>query len=85
MLDIRTNEEWNGGHIDQAHHLHGGLVQAHIDGFPKDKGIAVVCGSGFRASIVSSVLMREGFQNVFNVLGGITAWKEEGFPVKKEG
>lgn len=84
VLDIRTKGEWDGGHIAEAHHLHGGVVPTHLEELPRNKNIAVVCGSGFRASIVSSVLLREGFQNVYNVFGGMSAWKEEGFPVKRE-
>jgi hydroxyacylglutathione hydrolase len=42
----------------------------------------VVCGSGYRSSIAGSLLMREGFTNVRNVIGGTSAWVQAGFDVE---
>lgn len=39
-----------------------------------------VCGSGYRASIASSFLKRHGFEDVANVLGGMSAWKAAELP-----
>ncbi|WP_168567084.1 MBL fold metallo-hydrolase [Crateriforma spongiae] len=75
VLDVRTEKEWNGGHIDGAIHIHGGQLQDRIDEVPKDGPIAVVCGSGYRASIAASFLLRHGFDDVTNVIGGMSAWK----------
>ena len=46
--------------------------------------MAVVCGTGYRASIAASFLKREGYGDVANVLGGMTAWKAAGLPVVKD-
>ena len=46
--------------------------------------MAVVCGSGYRASIASSFLKREGYTDVANVLGGMAAWKAAGLPMAKD-
>lgn len=82
VLDIRTQDEWNRGHIEGAHHLHGGLIPEKIDQIPKDKSIAIVCGSGFRASIAASLLKRAGYPDVANVFGGMQAWVQDGYPVE---
>lgn len=82
VLDVRTEEEWDHGHISSAHHLYAGLVPDHLNQLPKDRPIAVVCGSGFRSSIVSSCLMRNGFRSVSNVDGGMSLWVQHGFPVE---
>lgn len=79
VLDVRTEGEWKQGHIKGSHHIHGGLVAEHLHELPKDQPISVVCRSGFRASIVSSLLMRHGFSEVSNIFGGVRAWKERGF------
>ena len=50
---------------------------------PKDKPIAVTCSVGNRSSIAVSILERAGFKNVSNVLGGMTAWTNLGYPTKK--
>lgn len=81
VLDVRTEKEWNDGHIDGAVHIHGGTLQQRVAELPREEPVAVVCGSGYRASIASSFLKREGFQNVTNVIGGMSAWKAAGLPV----
>ncbi len=78
VLDVRTEGEWTSGHIEGAQHIHGGLLQERFDVVPKDRSIAVVCGSGYRASIAASFLKREGYEDVSNVLGGMSAWTSAG-------
>ena len=83
ILDVRTEKEWNSGHIDGAIHVHGGTLQDRVDDVPKDKPVAFVRGSGYRASIASSFLKREGFDDVTNVIGGMSAWSAAGLPMAK--
>jgi hydroxyacylglutathione hydrolase len=80
VLDVRTEKEWNGGHIEGAIHIHGGQLQERFADVPRDKPVAVVCGSGYRASIAASFLKREGYEDVSNVMGGMTAWKAAELP-----
>ena len=74
IIDARTEGEWNSGHIDGAHHIHTWLIENRIDEIPRDRPVAVICGSGYRGSIAASLLMRHGFNDVANVLGGMSAW-----------
>jgi len=83
VLDVRTDTEWNAGHIDGAMHIHGGILKDHIGEVPKDRPIAVICGTGYRGSIAASFLKSNGYENVANVLGGMTAWKSANLPVVK--
>lgn len=83
VLDVRTHGEWAGGHIDCAHHIHGGLLQERYSEVPKDRPIAVICGTGYRASIAASFLQHEGYTDVANVLGGMSAWGGAGLAVAK--
>ena len=79
---VRADGEWNGGHIEGAIHMHGGLVEEHIDELPKNgRPLAVICGSGYRSTVVASVLQRAGFEDVRNVPGGMRAWRNAGLPV----
>jgi len=52
---------------------------------PRDKPVVVICGSGYRGSIAASFLQREGYEEVSNVLGGMSAWKAAGLPVETAG
>ena len=80
VLDVRTEGEWNAGHIDGAIHIHGGKLQERFAEVPRDKPVAVICGSGYRASIAASFLQREKYEAVSNVIGGMAAWKAAGLP-----
>ena len=81
VLDVRTEKEWNAGHIDGAIHLHGGTLQENFALVPRDKPVVVICGSGYRASIAASFLQREGYDDVSHVLGGMSAWTAAGLPI----
>ena len=81
VLDVRTEKEWNAGHIEGAVHIHGGRLQERFADVPKGKPVAVICGSGYRASIAASFLKREGYSEVTNVVGGMSAWKAAGLPM----
>jgi hydroxyacylglutathione hydrolase len=83
VLDVRTESEWNAGHIDGALHIHGGKLQEHFREVPRDNPVAVVCGSGYRASIAASFLQRNGYEGVSNVVGGMSAWKAAKLPTVK--
>jgi hydroxyacylglutathione hydrolase len=83
VLDVRTETEWDAGHIEGAHHIHGGLLKDRFEEVPKDRPVAVVCGSGYRGSIASSFLKSNGYDRVANVLGGMSAWNGAGLPVAK--
>lgn len=80
VLDVRTEGEWNAGHIDGAIHVHGGKLQEQFSDVPRDRPVSVICGSGYRGSIAASFLKREGYDDVANVVGGMSAWKGAGYP-----
>ena len=83
VLDVRTEKEWNAGHVEGAIHIHGGKLQENFGLVPRDRPVAVVCGSGYRGSIAASFLKREGYLHVANLLGGMSAWQGAGFPVER--
>lgn len=78
VLDVRTDAEWNGGHVPGAVHVHAGLLPKRLDEVPRDEPLAVVCGSGYRGAIAASLLRRAGFEQVSNVLGGMAAYQAAG-------
>ena len=80
VLDVRTEKEWDAGHIVGAIHIHGGKLQENFELVPRDKPVVVICGSGYRGSIAASFLKREGYDDVSNVLGGMSAWMAAGLP-----
>jgi Zn-dependent hydrolases, including glyoxylases len=90
VLDVRTTDEWEAGHVDGAHHLPladlaarlwkgEGVVAAALP-TPGDAPLAVMCGSGYRSTIAASLLQRAGRRNVANAVGGWEAWRAAARP-----
>ncbi|HZS78701.1 MAG TPA: MBL fold metallo-hydrolase [Ktedonobacteraceae bacterium] len=85
ILDVRDQGEWNEGHIRGAMHLPYYALEQHLrepdNELEKlmDAPLAVTCASGQRSTIACSLLQRHGFMQVFNVVGGMDAWKQAGF------
>lgn len=82
VLDVRTREEYERGHIEGAVHVMGGWLPDRLDDVPdRDAPIAVICSTGYRSTVAASVLQRNGFRQVWNVPGGMTAWRAAGLPM----
>jgi hydroxyacylglutathione hydrolase len=75
IVDVRRSGEWQAGHIPGATHFPLNVLAGEAAALPKDQPLAVICASGFRSSIATSVLERQGFTKVTNVVGGMTAWR----------
>jgi glyoxylase-like metal-dependent hydrolase (beta-lactamase superfamily II)/rhodanese-related sulfurtransferase len=74
VLDVRTDAEWQIGHIDGAIHKPvSDLIASGID-LDKKRHITAVCGSGYRGNIAGSFLKSLGYEHVFSLIGGMTAW-----------
>lgn len=74
VLDVRTDAEWQAGHIDRAVHKPiSDLIHSGID-VDKRRHITAVCGSGYRSNIAGSFLKSLGYEHVFSLIGGMTAW-----------
>jgi glyoxylase-like metal-dependent hydrolase (beta-lactamase superfamily II)/rhodanese-related sulfurtransferase len=79
-LDVRTEAEWEGGHIGQAlHRPFADILERGVD-FCLDGPVAVICGSGYRSNIIGSALAAKGCADVRSVAGGMIAWKRAGLP-----
>lgn len=81
ILDVRTMGEWNAGHIQDAIHIELNDLNRSINQLPKDKPIAVLCGSGYRASTGASMLQKAGFKDIYNIQGGMHGWNKAQLPV----
>jgi|688.fasta_scaffold03399_16 hydroxyacylglutathione hydrolase len=80
ILDVRTPAEWKEGHIKEAHWLELSKIRLEKDKLPSPStSIYVICGSGYRSSVVASFLKNSGYENVSSIWGGMTAWKAQDF------
>jgi glyoxylase-like metal-dependent hydrolase (beta-lactamase superfamily II)/rhodanese-related sulfurtransferase len=78
VLDVRRPMEWQAGHIAEARHLPLNELPSRAGEIERAEPLALVCAGGYRSSIATSVLEREGFRRLTNVVGGMTAWDTAG-------
>jgi len=81
FYDVRTDAEWEGGHIKQAVHIPLTKLLNKAPDIPKDKEVIVTCGVGYRGNIAASFLQNAGFKHVHSLAGGMMAWVNSGQPV----
>lgn len=86
VLDVREVTEFeDDGHIPAAFHSYVGEVAEYAHNNPIERPLVVTCSVGHRASFAVSILLKLGYKNVSNLLGGMTAWEKSGLPlIKKE-
>jgi len=82
ILDTRSPEEFNLSHLKNARFLNYDSYSAEdLKKLPKNEKIIVYCSVGYRSERVGEKLQKLGYQNVYNIYGGIFEWKNEGMPV----
>jgi hydroxyacylglutathione hydrolase len=82
VLDVREPSEWQEGIIENAETIYFGELPKKAQELQRNKRFAVICSTGKRSSVAASILKRKGFE-VHNVLGGMKAWNELGYPTTK--
>lgn len=85
VLDVRDAYEWNEKHIPDAIHRYVGALEDRLPPLPKDAEIVVHCSVGHRSGVAVSILKRNGFSRVRNMLGGMSAWEALGLPLERPG
>lgn len=74
LLDVRRPGEWQAGHIAQAVSIPLHRLTELAGSLDRERPAAVICASGYRSSIATSLLERMGFRKAINVVGGMNAW-----------
>jgi hydroxyacylglutathione hydrolase len=83
VLDVRETSEWDDGHIDGAHYMNYKTMRENIEKLKLDKTeyISVLCARGLRSSTACSILKMNGYENIYNVTGGMSAWASASLPM----
>lgn len=84
VIDVRQASEYGSAHIPGSLHIGAGELLDRLDELPRDRPIATICGSGYRASVGASLLTRAGFNDVAWVANGVPTWRQAGHPVERE-
>jgi glyoxylase-like metal-dependent hydrolase (beta-lactamase superfamily II)/rhodanese-related sulfurtransferase len=87
VVDVRKFSEFADGHVKEAINIPLAEMKdvAQIAQLEEDQNLYVHCASGYRSVIASSLLKRQGYHNLRNVVGGWKKIKEEkNIPTEKE-
>ena len=82
VVDVRSPGEWKKGHVPGARHIFLPELGKRMSELDRNKPTAVYCGSGYRASIATSILKTQGFNELWNVPGSWEAWKKAKLPIE---
>ncbi len=85
ILDVRTADEYNAGHLADAVNIDFFSTNFMDDVLElnKSKTLLIHCASGGRSSKAMSKLTSKGFNTMYNMLGGFGAWKNNNLPSVK--
>jgi len=82
LLDVRTVEEWNEFHAPNTTLIPLDELASRVNEVPRDREIVVVCRSGNRSQQGRDILLNAGFENVTSMTGGLTEWRNLGYPTE---
>lgn len=82
FLDVRTQEEWDQFHAPDSTLITLDQLEGRLNELPQDEPIVVVCRSGNRSQTGRDILLKNGFEDVTSMAGGLTAWQAAGYPVE---
>ncbi len=80
ILDVRTVSEYESGHLEGAVNIPVEVLSGRLSELNPDDELLVYCRTGNRSTTAVGVLRENGFDRVYHMDGGITAWMSAGFP-----
>lgn len=85
VLDVREDSEYYSGHVPHSRHIPlGALGKRHTElERYKNRPLVVVCRSGARSGSACGMLKKQGFEEVYNLSGGVGAWQQANLPLEK--
>lgn len=85
VLDVRESSEYDAGHVLNSKLLPLGKLKERMGELEKFKNqpIVVVCRSGNRSGTACFILGKQGFNQVYNLAGGVQAWQKSNLPLEK--
>jgi rhodanese-related sulfurtransferase len=85
LLDVRDKQEFDEGHLPGAIPISRGTLEFKAATTIPDKNsrIIVYCGIDLRSPLATKTLNDLGYKNAVNMIGGLQAWKDAGYPTVK--
>ena len=88
VIDVRTPEEWNRGHIAEAELVTISGIYSFGKALedlklPTDEDVIFVCASGQRSSTASEIALLTGLHKVYNLANGMNGWVGRRYPIER--
>ncbi len=85
LIDVREVFEYKGKRIKDAVNIPSvSMLEQATDTLDRETALFVYCSTDYRSKNVAEKLCQKGFLKVYNLEGGIVAWKRDGFPVTRK-
>jgi len=82
VIDVRNPDELREGFIEGSTLIPFGMLIRGKHDLSPEEPLLLVCAIGGRSYAAGQILIRKGFREVYNLSGGMSAWKKAGLPVK---
>lgn len=85
VVDVCEPNEFQTGHVPNAINMPLTKLSSNIGALSKykDKPIVVACHAGNRSMKGAITLKKGGFENVYSLSGGLTAWQKDNLPIER--
>lgn len=83
VLDVRASGEFETGHLPGARNIALAELERRMTELPEGRPVIVCCNSGMSSAKAAAALRKSGRQEVFNLDGGLNAWRQAGLPIVK--
>ncbi|UCH20420.1 MAG: hypothetical protein JSU83_17990, partial [Deltaproteobacteria bacterium] len=85
ILDIRETQSFREGHIPGSIRLDMESIDGYLEkiNIPRQRPVVAVCTNGWDSQVAAAIIMAHGYRNGYTLIGGITRWRELGFPLQK--
>jgi len=86
VIDVRNNNEYHDGHILNSIHIPQSALPQRLAELEKYKSRPIIlgCRTGHRSGQACALLRKHGFENVYNLNGGIMAWQNAHLPLTRK-
>jgi glyoxylase-like metal-dependent hydrolase (beta-lactamase superfamily II)/rhodanese-related sulfurtransferase len=82
VIDVRKPTEYNNAHLENAKNIPLDFLPKQLNELDKNQTYYIHCAGGYRSMIASSILKRNGFNNIIDIKGGFSAIsQQEGLPI----
>jgi rhodanese-related sulfurtransferase len=83
LVDVREKAEYDSVHIPGSVNFPLSELEGRISQLDSSKTHVVICKSGIRSQRAAQIFIKNGFENIYVLHGGLEAWKQEARPLEK--